>query len=75
MKVAFCSRSCVCVFSTGNVIRYFVMRALQLPPEAWLRTAAYNASITVLHIHPSGRVSLYGFGDVGRLPPHLITYN
>mmetsp|Transcript_8384 Transcript_8384/g.13894 ORF Transcript_8384/g.13894 Transcript_8384/m.13894 type:complete len:268 (-) Transcript_8384:2523-3326(-) len=59
----------------GNVIRYFVMRALQLPPEAWLRTAVYNASITVLTIYPSGRVSLYGMGDVGHLPVDMITYN
>lgn len=59
----------------GNVIRYFVMRALQLPPEAWLRTAAYNASITIIEIYPSGRVSLKGFGDVGHLPADMITYN
>ncbi len=51
------------------------MRALQLPPEAWLRTAAYNASITILEIYPSGRVSLRCFGDVGHLPPDMITYN
>eukprot|EP01032_Pedospumella_encystans_P016121 gene16121-18405_t len=59
----------------GNVLRYFVMRALQLPPEAWLRMAVYNASITVIHIYPSGRVSLYSLGDVGHLPPSKITYN
>jgi serine/threonine-protein phosphatase PGAM5 len=57
------------------VNRYFVMRALQLPPEAWLRLAVSNASVTVLHIYPSGRVSLYSLGDVGHLPPSLITYN
>jgi serine/threonine-protein phosphatase PGAM5 len=57
------------------VIRYFVMRALQLPPEAWLRLAVSNASVTVLNIYPSGRVSLYSLGDVGHLPPSLITYN
>lgn len=59
----------------GNVIRYFVMRALQLPPEAWLRTAVWNASITILEIHPSGKVSLRCMGDVGHFPPDFITYN
>jgi serine/threonine-protein phosphatase PGAM5 len=57
------------------VIRYFVMRALQLPAEAWLRLAVSNASITVLYLYPSGRVSLYNLGEVGHLPPELITYN
>jgi serine/threonine-protein phosphatase PGAM5 len=59
----------------GNVIRYFVMRALQLPPEAWLRTAVCNGSITVLQIYPNGKVSLYSMGDVGYMPPDMITYN
>ena len=59
----------------GNVIRYFVMRALQLPTEAWLRTAVYNASITIVEIYPSGKVSLRNFGDVGHFEPENITYN
>lgn len=32
----------------SNVIRYFTCRALQIPPEAWLRFSLYNASITYL---------------------------
>lgn len=51
------------------------MRALQLPAEAWLRTAAYNASITILEVYPSGKVSLRCFGDVGHFAPDQITYN
>lgn len=58
----------------GNVIRYFVMRALQLPPEAWLRTAVWNASITILEIYPNGRVSLRCLGDVGHIPAEKVTY-
>ena len=34
----------------GNVIRYFVMRGLQLPPEAWLRQSLNNGSITQMYI-------------------------
>lgn len=59
----------------GNVIRYFVCRALQLPPEGWLRMAVANCGFTWLAIRPNGRVSLRAFGDVGHLPPELITYN
>ena len=59
----------------GNVIRYFVMRSLQLPPVAWLRTATYNTGITHLIIYPSGRVSCYGFGDTGHLSLDKTTYH
>ena len=38
----------------ANVIRYFVMRALQLPPEAWLRVSLTHASITLLQVRSSG---------------------
>eukprot|EP01060_Flectonema_neradi_P032244 TRINITY_DN5093_c0_g1_i1.p1 TRINITY_DN5093_c0_g1~~TRINITY_DN5093_c0_g1_i1.p1 ORF type:complete len:290 (+),score=40.16 TRINITY_DN5093_c0_g1_i1:597-1466(+) len=59
----------------GNVIRYFVMRSLQLPPVAWLRTATYNTGITHLIIYPSGRVSCYSFGDTGHLSLDKTTYH
>ena len=51
------------------------MRALQLPEEAWLRTAVYNASITILEIRENGDVSLRCMGDVGHLPVKMVTYN
>ncbi|KAL7039291.1 hypothetical protein ACKWTF_009853 [Chironomus riparius] len=51
----------------GNVIRYFVCRALQFPPEAWLRMSLHHASITWLVIHPSGRVVLRLLGDCGHM--------
>uniref|UniRef100_A0A1I8F429 Serine/threonine-protein phosphatase PGAM5, mitochondrial n=1 Tax=Macrostomum lignano TaxID=282301 RepID=A0A1I8F429_9PLAT len=37
----------------ANVIRYFVCRALQLPPEAWLRFSLDHASITWVTIRPA----------------------
>lgn len=58
----------------ANVIRYFVCRALQLPPEAWLRMCLNNCSITHLSIRPSGRVSLRALGDSGFMPPCKITH-
>ena len=59
----------------GNVIRYFVCRALQLPPEAWLRFSVHNASITTLTVTPTGRVSVSGLGESGHLPPDKLTFN
>ena len=51
----------------GNVIRYFFMRALQLPPEAWLRLSLCNCSLSYFTIGSSGRVSCRMLGDVGHL--------
>ena len=58
-----------------NVIRYFVCRALQLPPEAWLRFRGSNCGVTELIIHDDGRVSLDKFADVGHLPINLHTFH
>ncbi|XP_001354743.1 serine/threonine-protein phosphatase Pgam5, mitochondrial isoform X1 [Drosophila pseudoobscura] len=57
----------------GNVIRYFVCRALQFPPEAWLRISINHASITWLTISPSGNVSIKYLGDTGFMPVNHLT--
>lgn len=51
----------------GNVIRFFFCRALQLPPEAWLRLCTYNCSLTYLVVRPNGLVSARMMGDIGHL--------
>ncbi|KAI1233022.1 Serine/threonine-protein phosphatase PGAM5, partial [Lamprotornis superbus] len=50
----------------ANVIRYIVCRALQFPPEGWLRLSLNNGSITHLVIRPNGRVALRTLGDTGK---------
>ena len=58
-----------------NVIRYFFLRALQLPPEAWLRFGGFNGSISILGIAPlSGRVGATSFGDFGHLSLEQTTF-
>jgi len=57
-----------------NLIRYFTLRALQLPPEAWLRLGGHNGSFTHLKIRPSGNVSLVCFGDSGHMALDEITF-
>jgi len=60
----------------GNVIRYSVLRALQLPPDAWLRIGLYNGSITRIEIRPDGGVSLRCLGDAGHMrAPDQLTHN
>ncbi|XP_040203744.1 serine/threonine-protein phosphatase PGAM5, mitochondrial-like isoform X2 [Rana temporaria] len=57
----------------ANVIRYMVCRALQIPPEAWLRMSLNNGSISYLVIRPTGNVCLRLLGDSGFMPPEKIT--
>jgi serine/threonine-protein phosphatase PGAM5 len=51
----------------ANVVRYFMCRALQLPPEAWLRMCTFNCSLNYVAIRPSGSVSVRMLGDIGHL--------
>ena len=51
----------------GNVIRYWFLRALQLPPEAWLRLCTFNCSLTYMVVRPGGTVSCRTLGDIGHL--------
>jgi len=52
----------------------FFIRALQFPPEGWLRISLANSSITWLQIMPNGRVILRAMGDFGHLPPEKISF-
>jgi len=57
----------------ANVIRYFICRALQLPPEAWLRISLKHASLSWVTIRPSGKVSIRGVGEAGHMSPDKLT--
>ena len=59
----------------ANVIRYFLCRALQIPPEAWLRLCTFNCSLTYLTIRPTGSVSCRMLGDIGHLPYDKSTFS
>lgn len=58
----------------ANVIRYFVCRALQFPPEGWLRISLNHGSITWISITPKGRVVLKSLGDAGYMDPPSVTH-
>ena len=57
----------------GNVIRYFVTRALGVDPEAWLGMSVGNCSLTVIRVNPDASMKLLMIGDVGHIPPNLQT--
>jgi serine/threonine-protein phosphatase PGAM5 len=58
----------------GNIIRYFVCRALQAPPESWVNTDINNCGISEIAIKPDGRIMLISHNDTGHLPYDMKTY-
>ena len=52
----------------GNVIRWFVAKALGLDPNFWTRMVASNCSLTVIKISADGRADLLIYNDVSHLP-------
>mmetsp|Transcript_19198 Transcript_19198/g.23349 ORF Transcript_19198/g.23349 Transcript_19198/m.23349 type:complete len:172 (-) Transcript_19198:422-937(-) len=59
----------------GNVIRYCLLRVLQLDTSAWLRFALNNGSITWVTIFADGKVSVRSVGDSGHIPKEHSTYS
>ena len=57
----------------GNVIRYLVTRALGVDTRAWLEMSPGHASITRIRVEADGRFKVVSVGDVGHLPPNLLT--
>ncbi|MFT3806312.1 histidine phosphatase family protein [Arenimonas sp.] len=57
----------------GNVIRYLVTRSLGVDSKAWLEMSVGHASITKIRIEADGRYKVIAVGDVGHLPPNLLT--
>jgi serine/threonine-protein phosphatase PGAM5 len=55
----------------GNVIRYFVTKALGVDTTAWSRMSVAHASVTVIQVTPDGEFRVLSVGDVGHLPPNL----
>lgn len=58
----------------GNVIRWFVCRALGVDPIAWLGMSIANCSVTVIQIRSDGSAKLVSFADSGHIPWEMTTY-
>jgi len=57
----------------GNVIRYFVTRALGVDTEAWLGMSIANCSLTVITVDADGSMKVLSYSDSGHVPPNLTT--
>lgn len=58
----------------GNLIRYFITRALQTLPEAWINMDIHNCSISQVVIEGDGRPMLISFNDTGHLHADQLTF-
>ena len=58
----------------GNVIRWFVSRALGCDERHWLAMDIGNASLTVVSVRGDGTPRLLLYSDVGHLPPGRQTW-
>lgn len=64
----------VLLVTHGNLLRYLVCRALDLPPERWTNFEINNCGVTEILIEHDGRVQLVSHNDTGHLPPYLKTF-
>jgi serine/threonine-protein phosphatase PGAM5 len=58
----------------GNVIRYFVTKALRVDTMAWLQMSITNCSLTVIRVLSDGAMRLDAFSDYGHIPENMRTF-
>ncbi|MBX3735830.1 MAG: histidine phosphatase family protein [Candidatus Didemnitutus sp.] len=59
----------------GNVIRWFVCRALGVDPARWTRMEIANCSVTIIQINADGSTRLQVFNDVSHIPREQQTWS
>ncbi len=59
----------------GNLIRYFICRALQVTPDAWVNMNTHNGGLSIVQVQPDGECKLIAFNDTGHLPTTLLTFH
>lgn len=57
----------------GNIIRYFVCRALGIPPKVWLKFGTNHTGITRIVVKGNGDMGVASYNDTSHLPRKLIT--
>jgi serine/threonine-protein phosphatase PGAM5 len=58
----------------GNILRYLICRALQVPPQAWINADIHNCGISEVLIETDGRTMLISHNDTGHLPYTMRTF-
>ena len=58
----------------GNIILYFMLRALGAPVGLWVNAGTYHCGVGEVWVRADGRTSLVTHNDCGHLPPELRTF-
>jgi serine/threonine-protein phosphatase PGAM5 len=58
----------------GNVIRYFVIKVLNVDTMSWLQMSITNCSLTIVRINSDGSMKLDTFSDYGHIPENMRTF-
>jgi broad specificity phosphatase PhoE len=58
----------------GNIIGYFLCRALGAPAESWIRADMRHCGVSEVIIRSGGRMRVNAHGDTGHLPLALRTF-
>jgi serine/threonine-protein phosphatase PGAM5 len=57
----------------GNIIRYFLCRALKLPLSRWTKFGTNHTGMTRIAIRADGELGVVSYNEVGHLPRRLVT--
>jgi serine/threonine-protein phosphatase PGAM5 len=57
----------------GNLIRWFVCRALRVPGARWIRMNSAYASMTRIVVRPTGTIRVVSYNETAHLPPDLVS--
>lgn len=52
----------------GNIIRFFICKALRVPIEAWSNFELNHCSLSIVKIKPDGKMTVVCVGEVGHIP-------
>jgi serine/threonine-protein phosphatase PGAM5 len=63
------------IVAHGNLIRYFICRALRVEAAAWFRMEIHNSSISRIKIYEGGGYVLVSYNETGHLTPKMRTDN
>jgi len=58
----------------GNILRYFVVRALRAPLETWINTDINNCGISEVVVEENGQVTLMAHNSTGHIPEDKLTF-
>jgi serine/threonine-protein phosphatase PGAM5 len=58
----------------GNVIRYFVMKALGTDTRMWTNMSVGHASVTIVEVHANGALRVIAVGDIGHIPANMQSW-